>query len=108
LWVEHWGRIQGQTVKRPRFVDPSVVDRLILPVILPSVSAGSKLLFTRSLELVKFMNVSTPFTSSLLQLSTLMRMPLAFNPEVTLIRNVEYFAAALSRSSEMTTVGSNR
>jgi nucleoside-diphosphate-sugar epimerase len=101
LWLEHWGRIQGQDIKRPRFVDPDVVERLILPVVIPRVSPGTQMLFTRSLELVKFMNVETPFPSSLLELSMLLRTPLAFNPETTLVRNVEYFAAALPGSAQM-------
>jgi nucleoside-diphosphate-sugar epimerase len=98
LWMDHLRRLTGQPIKRPRFVDPDIVERLVRPALLPALPPESQVLLGRALELVKYFNITKPFPSSLSQLAALVGSPLLPNLELTLIRNVEFWVRYITPS----------
>ncbi|MEO7275591.1 MAG: SDR family oxidoreductase [Vicinamibacterales bacterium] len=89
IWAEHWHRLTGQPVRRPRMVSPDIVERLARPAFLPALPKELQATMSHALHLVKYVNITRPFPSSLAQLAALIGSPLLPTPELTLIRNVE-------------------
>jgi nucleoside-diphosphate-sugar epimerase len=89
IWAEHWHRLTGQPLRRPRMVAPDMVERLVRPAILPALPKEAQATLGHALHLVKYINITRPFPSSLVQLAGLVGSPTLPSPELTLIRNVE-------------------
>jgi len=95
LWAEHMGRATGTVFKRPRFVDPDVVERLVVPVLLPALSPEAQVMFRGAVQLAKYFNMARPFPSSLTELASLVGSPLLPDLELTLARNVDFWASTV-------------
>jgi nucleoside-diphosphate-sugar epimerase len=93
VWAEHVSRVTGAAYKRPRFVDPDIIERLILPVILPALPPELQVQMRGALQMAKYFNMTRPFPSSLVELAALLGTPALPDSEVTLARNAEYWAA---------------
>jgi nucleoside-diphosphate-sugar epimerase len=89
IWAEHWHRLTGQAVRRPRMVSPDIVERLARPAFLPALPRDVQATMGHALQLVKYVNLTRPFPSSLAQLAGILGSPTLPTPELTLIRNVE-------------------
>jgi len=96
VWIEHLRRLTGRTIKQPRFVDADIIERLFRPAFLPALPPETQLLIGRAMELVKYFNITTPFPSSVSNLSTLVGSPPLPNLELAVIRNVEYWVRYFS------------
>jgi nucleoside-diphosphate-sugar epimerase len=92
IWAEHWRRLTGQAIRRPRMVSPDIVDRLARPAFLPALPREVQVTMGHALHMVKYVNLTRPFPSSLGQLTGLLGSPALPSPELTVIRNVEYWA----------------
>ncbi|HLF78586.1 MAG TPA: SDR family oxidoreductase [Dehalococcoidia bacterium] len=91
LWEQHIPRLTGRGIKRPRYVDPDVIDRLIKPVFLPSLPARSREMVGQALELLSF-SVKNPLPTSMPELESLLNIPRSPDPELVAIRNAEFWA----------------
>lgn len=89
IWAEHWHRLTGQPIKRARMVSPDIVERLVRPALLPALPPEVQATMGHALQMVKYVNLTRPFPSSLSQLTGLVDSPTLPEPELTLIRNVE-------------------
>lgn len=89
IWAEHWHRLTGQPVKRARMVSPDIVERLVRPALLPALAREVQATMGHALQMVKYVNITRPFPSSLATLADLVGSPTLPEPQLTLIRNVE-------------------
>ena len=94
VWAEHVSRVTGDVFKRPRFVDPDIIERLILPVILPALPSEAQVQMRGALQMAKYFNMTRPFPSSLDELTSLLNTPALPDPEITLTRNAEFWATS--------------
>jgi nucleoside-diphosphate-sugar epimerase len=92
LWAENIQRLTGQRVKEPRIVDTDYVERLVKPVFLPAVPAEIRGLVEGSLQLLKYMTIEEPFPTSLPELQSLLGTPPLPDLELTVVRNIEFWA----------------
>lgn len=106
IWAEHWHRLTGQPVKRARMVSPDIVERLVRPALLPALAREVQATMGHALQMVKYVNLTRPFPSSLSTLTHLVGSPALPTPETTLIRNVEGWSrhARATWSPPVTTV----
>ena len=93
VWAEHVSRVTGAVFKRPRFVDPDIIERLILPVILPALPSDVQVQMRAALQMSKYFNMTRPFPSSLIELTSELGTPALPDSEVTLARNAEFWAS---------------
>jgi nucleoside-diphosphate-sugar epimerase len=91
LWQLHIPRLTGQVIKPPRYVDPDVIDRLVRPVFLPTLPARTRAMIDQALELLSF-SLEDPLPSSMPDLEARLGVAPMQDPELTLIRNVEFWA----------------
>jgi nucleoside-diphosphate-sugar epimerase len=91
LWETHLPRLTGRTVKSPKYVDPGIIDRLVRPVFLPSLPARTQMMLNQALELMSF-SVLEPLPTSLPDLEARFDLPRMPDPELSLIRNAEFWA----------------
>lgn len=98
LWVEHLRRLTGRVVKQPRFVDADIIERLFRPALLPALPSETRMLIGRAMELVKYLNITRPFPSSLSHLTSVVGSPLLPDQELTVIRNVEFWVRHFASS----------
>jgi nucleoside-diphosphate-sugar epimerase len=92
VWEQHIPRLTGRMVKRPRYVDPDVIDRFVRPVFLPALPARLQSMINEALQLLSF-SIEDPLPTSLPELETqlgISRMP---DPELSAIRNAEFWAS---------------
>ena len=91
LWVEHLRRLTGRAIKQPRMVEPDIVERLFRPALLPALPPDLQITMGRALQMLKYVNITRPFPSSLAELTGLLGSAPLPDPELTVIRNVEFW-----------------
>ncbi len=91
LCVEHAHRLMGHPVAPPRVVDYDVFERLIRPVFLPALPRRLQKTLLSALQLTKTC-IAQPFPTSLPELEGKLGISLAPSTELTLLRNLEYWA----------------
>lgn len=90
--VESLQRLTGRSVALPRMCGPDVVERLIRPVFLPSLTVVQRKKIELALEYTRYINIEHAFLSSLSHLNTTLGIPPLPNPVVTLEANLCYWA----------------
>lgn len=108
IGVEHGPRLVGRAVHQPRVVAADVFERLIRPVFFPALPATQRHLFDRALQLSRYFNIERPFPSSLPRLARELNMGPLPCPELTLVRNLEYWAVRNEAARLATTMKRGR
>jgi nucleoside-diphosphate-sugar epimerase len=91
LWETHIPRLTGRGIKRPKYVEMDVIERMVKPVFLPSLPARSREMVGQALDLLSF-SVKEPLPTSVPELETLLGIPHTPDPELVAIRNAEFWA----------------
>jgi nucleoside-diphosphate-sugar epimerase len=93
ICVEHASRLTGRQIPRPRAFAPDVFERLIKPVFLPALPPDVRDVLNRALRYAKYCNIDTPFPTSLPALASELDIGELPSPELTLVRNLEYWVS---------------
>jgi len=91
IWDQHIPRLTGKPIKRPRYVEPDVIDRLIRPVFLPSLPPRMQMMVNQALGLLSF-SIADYLPTSLPELEAKLGIAPMPDPEICIIRNAEFWA----------------
>ena len=91
ICLEHSHRLIGHSVMPPKVVDADIFERLIYPVFLPALPRRQQKTMIRALHLTKICTAQ-PLPSSLPDLERQFGLSHPPSTELTLVRNLEYWA----------------
>jgi len=97
--VEHSHRLTGHSAIPPKVVDSDLFERLILPVFLPALPRHQQKTILRALHITKVCTAQ-PLPSSWPDLERQFNLSALPNTELTLVRNLEYWAATQGYGSK--------
>lgn len=91
LCIEKAARLTRKTIHRPREISPDMFERLIRPVFLSALPPDIRSSLDRAVQFVKFCNIEAAFPTSLPALESELDLGQMPSPELTLMRNLEYW-----------------
>lgn len=91
--LEQFSRSYGYTRGLPKIVEPEVIDRLFIPVFMPSLPESARKRLSALVDHACYFNMSEPFPSNYSDLADEFNLPAMPGGEAVILRNMTYWAA---------------
>ncbi|MBN8739112.1 MAG: SDR family oxidoreductase [Xanthomonadaceae bacterium] len=91
--MDRFSQSCGYTRAMPKIVDPEVIDRLFIPVFLPSLPESARRRLNALVDHACYFNLSEPFPSNYDDLADEFSLPAMPDNEAVILNNMTYWAA---------------
>ena len=92
VMLERFSRSFGYTRAMPKIVDPEVIDRLFIPVFMPSLPKGARKRLKALVDHACYFNMTEPFPSNYGELADEFNLPPLPESEAVILNNMSYWA----------------